>query len=144
MVPLPRPFLLVVSVFACTLPPRLTFHAIPRDLGSGTVEPVCLWLESSAELERHGLVLADVDWAREDVVVLSLGQQGTTGHAMQLNSIRLDSSGTIIFDTTHAFPTSAVGEALTHPGLMVRLEKGHGARRRALRLDGVLATCAWQ
>lgn len=140
---LPRPFLLAASLIACA--PRLAFHATPRDLGSGAgAEPVCLWLQDADAAGQSGLATEPVDWARDDVVVLSLGSQGTTGNVMQLKSVKLDSTGAVVFDTAHLYPVGAVGEALTHPGLVVRLEKGHAARPRILRIDGEVTNCTWR
>lgn len=134
-----------MTLLSCTFSSRLVFHATPRDLGSGAgAKPVCLWLEDASALERSGVGAEPVDWARDDVVVLSLGQQGTTGNVMQLKSVKLDSTGAIVFDTVHLFPSGAVGEALTHPGLVVRLEKGHVARPRILRIDGEVTNCTWR
>lgn len=76
------------------------------------------------------------------MVVVSIGQQGTTGHRVSMERISLVDDA-IVFEVHHELPVGPVGEALTFPGVVVHLEKGLEQRRRVVRVDGVVVPCSW-
>lgn len=110
---------------------------------SRSTEPRGFWLHSAEDLRAAGLPLMEADWSRVDVVAVSVGMQGTTGHRVTMERITLVDDA-IVFDLLHEVPTGPVGEALTFPGVVVQLEKHHEHRRRVVRVGGVVIPCVWR
>lgn len=100
------------------------------------------WVRSEDDLLKVGLPLAAPDWSKFDLVLVSIGEQGTTGHRASMERITLVDDA-IVFDLHHEEPTGSVGEALTFPGVVVQLEKHLERRRRVVRIDGVVVPCTW-
>ncbi|MBM4779804.1 MAG: protease complex subunit PrcB family protein [Archangiaceae bacterium] len=135
---------LVVLLLGCRATVQVPFSgavSLPS-VDARSTQPHGDWLRNQNDLEQLGLPLTPPDWSRFDVVVVGLGQQGTTGHRVSMERITLVNNA-IVFDVHHEVPVGPVGEALTFPGVVVQLAKGHEGRRRVVRVDGVVVPCSW-
>ncbi|HLP40809.1 MAG TPA: protease complex subunit PrcB family protein, partial [Fibrobacteria bacterium] len=77
----------------------------------------------------------ELDFARHDVILLTMGVQGTTGYNISLQSIR-KSGRDVRFQLKTKSPTGPVGEALTHPGVLVQVEKLPRDSRLVMEMNG--------
>lgn len=137
--------LLVVAVLGCRAALQVPFSGAVslQSVDARATQPHGDWLEREDDLVTLGLPLAPPDWSRFDVVVVAVGQQGTTGHRVSMERITLVDDA-IIFDVHHEVPVGPVGEALTFPGVAVQVPKGLDGRRRVVRVDGVVVPCSWR
>lgn len=114
--------------------------------------PECYWIRSeqgwksfgfkqtrppSGQISPEEKAARELDFARHDVLFLTMGVQGTTGYTMSLDEIGKD-AGEIRFrlKTTSPKPGEMVGEALTNPSVLVRTEKLPKDAKLKMILDG--------
>ena len=79
----------------------------------------------------------ELDFTRKDVILLSMGVQGTTGYSLSLRSVRKTGRDVrFILETKSPGPKDMVGEALTHPAIKVQVEKLPRDSRLIMVMDG--------
>jgi hypothetical protein len=116
-----------------------------------TLGPQGYWIRSEAGLNRLGYQtqnenlnndFSKIDWTKQDLFIVTLGVQGTTGHKIRFHSIEIHQDRLRI-SIQHLEPTSAVGEALTHPSAMVRINKQESKLKPLLNINDKDAICNW-
>ena len=118
--------------------------AVPQDFGTG---PQLFWIRSEAGFARFGYAKpagagnaqapGDPDFAKQDVIYLTMGVHGTTGYEIHLESIRVTGQEVRFMAKTRSpGPSDAVGEALTHPAQLVVVGKLPRDARPILVFDG--------
>jgi hypothetical protein len=123
--------------------------AVPQEFGTG---PQFYWIRSEAGFARFGYAKADSgnaqasgktqgpgdpDFAKQDVVYLTMGVQGTTGYDIRLESIRITSQEVRFQAKTRSpGPHDVVGEALTHPAQLIVVGKMPWDAHPVLVFDG--------
>lgn len=147
-------------------PARVTFGPIPDGLfiQSGTPspdatlpdevgsQPQVLWIRSEAGFAKLGYSrrtapapgtgdstrpAAGLDFSRQDVLLVSMGSRGTTGYSVTLAAIeKRGKAYHLVLKTRQPGPQDVVGEALTHPSVLVQTEKIHRTARLSLAMDG--------
>lgn len=128
---------------------------VPQAFGTG---PQLYWIRSEAGFAKMGYVKADApktgldaahggpgkaaapgdpDFGKQDVVLITMGVQGTTGYALELESVKR-SGRELRFSAQTRSPTpgAMVGEALTHPSEWVVVDKLPRDSRPVLIFDG--------
>jgi hypothetical protein len=112
-------------------------------------KPQGYWLRSENALTNSGFnfVRSDastlVDWQSQDLILITLGVQGTTGHEVQIQQIEIQNN-ILRIAAKHLEPTIAVGEALTNPAVLVRIDKPNPALLPVLNIDGKDTNSSWQ
>lgn len=113
--------------------------------------PQGYWIRSEAGFNRLGYQtpaedinndLSQTDWNQQDLFIVTLGVQGTTGHGIRFKTIELNRD-LLRISIQHLQPTGAVGEALTHPTAMVRINKQQSKLKTVLNIDGKDVICDW-
>jgi hypothetical protein len=123
----------------------------PTDFGVG---PQGYWIRSRAGLKRLGFAgepslgastdagWNTIDWSKHELVLVTLGVQGTTGHTLRVDVVE-KAEGTLTIAITHFEPKGAVGEALTHPAGMIRIERQSTGAKTQLKINGKPVACDW-
>lgn len=113
--------------------------------------PQGYWIRSEAGFNRLGYQtpaedldnnLNKTDWTKQDLFIVTLGVQGTTGHEIRFETIELNQD-VLRISIQHLEPTGAVGEALTHPTGIVRIDKQQTNITSVLNIDGKDVVCDW-
>jgi hypothetical protein len=124
---------------------------LPMDFETG---PQGYWIRSSEALKKIGYrAIANSaqsnkapqsapDWSKQDLFMVTLGVQGTTGHTMKIEKVET-LGDTLRIYAVHVEPTGMVGEALTHPKAMLVLPKWKSAGTAELWIGGKLSDCQW-
>jgi hypothetical protein len=125
--------------------------ALPMDFETG---PQGYWVRNSEALQKIGYHAAAnstqsnkapqsaPDLSKQDLFMVTLGVQGTTGHNMKIEKVETLGDTLRIF-ALHIEPTGMVGEALTHPKAMLVLPKLKSAGTAELWIGGKLSDCQW-
>ncbi len=92
---------------------------------------------------RVGDSMRLVDFHRQEIWILSLGTQGTTGHEIILKEISVKEDSLDI-QIHHEYPVGPVGEALTQPTAFYLTEKHPGeipSDKWGIRINGKVVQC---
>ncbi len=110
------------------------------------VGPQGYWLRSEGALTRLHLgakvASSAPDWKRHHAFLVTLGVQGTTGHAIRLQGVEIQGD-TLRISIQHVEPKGSVGEALTHPATLFRIDAPVGELHPVLNIDGKDTACNW-
>jgi hypothetical protein len=137
-----KPIHFTVIAAANLTPTKAEPDLVPRmDIEVG---PQGYWIRSETGLKRLGYQWNDhqVNQSHNDVFQVTLGVQGTTGHAIKVLGVE-QIADTVRILVSHIEPKGAVGEALTHPSTMLTTAKWPAKTHFELWIDGKLATCDW-
>jgi hypothetical protein len=119
-----------------------------------SVGPQGYWIRSENGMSRLGKKInrdavgspianwAQKDWATHDLFQVTLGVQGTTGHAIQMLGIE-EVGDTVRISLNHLYPSGMVGEALTHPSAFLVTPKWPTEKIFELWIDGKKTACQW-
>ncbi len=143
------PFLSTRFIQTGTTSPK---GVIPQDLGT---PPQLYWVRSGtgfadlgytkshpssstpAPADTTPTALGDPDFSRHDVLFLTMGVQGTTGYSLRLERIQKTGNEVrFLLKTKRPAPGMRVGEALTHPGTLVTVDKLPKEAHLVMILDG--------
>lgn len=126
-------------------------YALPMEFESG---PQGYWVRNSEALHKIGYRAnttlnsntkspqSTPDWSKQDLFLVTLGVQGTTGHTMKV--VKVEALGdTLRIFAAHLEPTGMVGEALTHPKAMLVLPKWKSNGTLELWINGKPSNCQW-
>lgn len=145
------PFTLIASLNSLPSSPLDSELIPPTDMGIG---PQGYVIRSINGLTQLGFVVDasskgdseagwnSVDWSQYNLVILTLGVQGTTGHSIRVDRVE-KTDDTITFAVTHVEPKGPVGEALTHPASMIKLGKFPADAKTILKINGKPVACDW-
>lgn len=115
----------------------ISFTEVFSDVRNGADKPEQHVLASREEYEawfehsrrRYPPNAAEVDFAREVVLVVSAGRKSTTGHGIQVQRI-VDLSSVlgapvtcVLYRETTPAPSDGVGDAMTYPVHMVKVPR---------------------
>lgn len=110
------------------------------------VGPQGYWLRSEGSLARLHLgansASVAIDWKLHQALLVTLGVQGTTGHAIRLLGVEIQGD-TLRVSIQHVEPKGSVGEALTHPATLLRIDTPVGDLQPVLNIDGKDTACHW-
>jgi hypothetical protein len=103
-------------------------------------------LQSEADFQRYWQLSQgqppqtaprDIDWNRELLIAVHLGQRRTGGHTVQVASIRRERSHELVVDVVERTPPAgqAVAQMLTSPWVLVRMERAAGNFSFRMRME---------
>jgi protease stability complex PrcB-like protein len=128
--------LLLASCTACAaVGVAVPFATLAKGLSSGVAEPAQLVVRSPTDWValwgRHTRTQTapppPVDFARDMVVALFLGERPTGGYAVEITQIeRTDASLSIRYRTTRPDPSAIRTQALTQPFHLIKLPRADG------------------